>query len=277
MAVAEISESATSRYAQVGEFKLHYHDVGTGPTVVMLHGGGPGANGWSNFSRNIAAFADQFRCVVVDLPGFGKSDAVVIPDDRWQFNARAVGGLLDTLNVNERVSLVGNSAGGASALEFALQFPDRTDKLVLLGPSGGGASQFCPLPTEGDKILMATFREPTEDNMRRFFHIMLYDQSLIDDGVIRERVAAAQNPEHREARRKSARKIGEPLLDLEKIQAKTLLLWGRDDRFNPYDIGIRMLSLLPNAQMHIFSQCGHWVQQEHAEEFNRLVIDFLAQ
>jgi 2,6-dioxo-6-phenylhexa-3-enoate hydrolase len=276
MAIAtQMTESATSKYAQVGEFKLHYHDVGTGRVVVMLHGGGPGANGWSNFSRNVDALAAQFRCVLIDLPGFGKSDAVVIPDDRWQFNARAVAGLLESLGVNEPVSLVGNSAGGASALEFALQFPDRADKLVLLGPSGGGASQFCPLPTEGDKMLMATFRDPTEDNMRRLFQVMLYDQSLIDDELIRERVKAAQNLEHREARRKSARKVGEPLLDLERIQAKTLLLWGRDDRFNPYDIGLRMLSLLPNAQMHIFSQCGHWVQQEHADEFNRLVIDFL--
>ncbi|MBV9598469.1 MAG: alpha/beta fold hydrolase [Chloroflexi bacterium] len=271
----ETSEASTSRSAQVHDYRLHYHDVGEGPVVVMLHGGGPGANGWSTFRLNVEAFAPHFRCLIVDLPGFGKSDAVVIPDDRWQFNARAVAGLLEVLGVDQPVSLVGNSAGGASALEFALQFPQRTAKLVLMGPGGGGASQYCPLPTEGDRLLMATFREPNEANMRRLFEVMLYDHSLIDDALIRDRVMAAQNPEQREARRKSARKVGEPLLDLEKIEAPTLLVWGRDDRFNPYDIGIRMLSLMPNAQLHVFSHCGHWVQQEHPEAFNRLVVDFL--
>ena len=198
----ELTEATTSRYARVGDYQLHYNDAGRGPVVVMLHGGGPGANGWSNFSHNVAEFAAQFRCLLVDLPGFGKSDAVAIPDDRWQFNARAVASLLDVLEITEPVNLVGNSAGGASAIEFALAHPERTARLVLVGASGGGPSMFNPLPTEGDRLLMATFREPTEENMRRLFQVMLYDSSTIDDNLVRERVTAAQNPAQREARRR---------------------------------------------------------------------------
>ena len=63
---------------------------------------------------------------------------------------------------------------------------------------------------------------------------------------------------------------------LGEIAAPTLVVWGRDDRFVPMDVGLRLLAGIPDARMHIFNRCGHWAQWEHAEAFNRMVVDFLA-
>jgi 2-hydroxy-6-oxonona-2,4-dienedioate hydrolase len=63
---------------------------------------------------------------------------------------------------------------------------------------------------------------------------------------------------------------------LGEIAAPTLLIWGRDDRFVPMDVGLRLLAGLRDADMHVFSRCGHWAQWEHADKFNRMVIEFLA-
>src|SRR5687767_6385195 len=123
--MSTLTETGTSRFATINEagfanYKLHYNDAGSGPVVVMLHGGGPGASGWSNFNRNITPFVDAgHRVLLIDCPGFGRSDPVVAEVQRGLFNARAVKGLMDRLDI-ARASLVGNSLGGASAMNFAL-------------------------------------------------------------------------------------------------------------------------------------------------------------
>src|SRR5688572_33309015 len=68
-----ISESETSRFAQAKNVQIHYNETGSGPPLICLHGGGPGATSWSNFTRNIDAFAKHYRVLLVDLPRFGKS------------------------------------------------------------------------------------------------------------------------------------------------------------------------------------------------------------
>src|ERR1700677_3763258 len=110
--------------------KLHFSQAGEGPVVVMLHGGGPGASGLSNFGRNLPVFAEHFRTIVVDQPGFGKSDKPPVKGNYFSFAAAAVAELLQELGI-ERASLVGNSLGGGTAVRFALNYPERTDRLVL--------------------------------------------------------------------------------------------------------------------------------------------------
>jgi pimeloyl-ACP methyl ester carboxylesterase len=88
-----------------------------------------------------------------------------------------------------------------------------------------------------------------------------------------------RRPEHLENFVKSAANPAKVLTDftprLHEIKAKTLVVWGRDDRFVPLDNGLKVIWGIPNARLHVFSQCGHWAQFEHADEFNRLVIDFI--
>src|SRR5664279_3249401 len=104
----ELTEAATSKYQQIKEgqlsIKVHYNEAGSGETVFMLHGGGPGAGGWSNFSRNIGPFVDAgYRVILLDCPGFNKTDPIVLNanQDRFSINAAAVKGVMDALNIKK--------------------------------------------------------------------------------------------------------------------------------------------------------------------------------
>src|SRR5688572_7572920 len=125
--MSELTHDGTSRVLEAGGHRLHYHDAGKGPVVIMLHGGGPGAGGWSNFNRNVGALVDGgYRVILLDCPGFNRSSPLVSADPRGLINARAAAALMDALGI-ARAHLVGNSMGGLSALTFALEFPDRLD------------------------------------------------------------------------------------------------------------------------------------------------------
>lgn len=280
--MAEFTEASTSRFVKVNGLNLHYNDAGQGEAVVMLHGAGPGASGWSNFNRNIGAFVDAgYRVLLLDCPGFNKSESVASVSNRFLLNAQAVKGLIDELGI-ERIHLVGNSMGGASSLAFATEYPEALDKMVLMGPAGLGQSQFHALPMEGIKLLFQLYREPTLENLQRMIQVFVFDPTQIEDDLIRMRYENMMNhPEHLsnwvKAFDENPRSI---MVDysprLAEIKAKTLVAWGRDDRFVPLDWGLKLLWGLPDARLHIFNRCGHWAQWEHAEEFNRLALDFLA-
>ena len=176
------TEAATSRFETIDEpglenFKLHFNEAGTGEALVMLHGGGPGASGWSNYYRNIDAFvAAGYRVILLDCPGFNKSDEIVSELPRPLFNARAVKGLLDRLGI-DKAHLVGNSLGGASTLRFALEFPERLGRMILMGPAAVGQSIFAPTPGEGIKKMMKLYREPTYPNFQDMLDVFVYDPS----------------------------------------------------------------------------------------------------
>jgi 2-hydroxy-6-oxonona-2,4-dienedioate hydrolase len=280
-----LSEAQTSRFTKVrvGEqdLQIHYHDAGSGPVVVMLHGSGPGASGWSNFNRNVEAFvAAGHRVVLPDCPGWNKSDPLVCTSSRSHLNAQVVRDLLDQLGV-ARAHIVGNSMGGASALAFALEYPERLDRMVIMGGGGLGTSSFQPMPLEGIKLLFGLYVEPTMDNLRRMLNVFVFDPSTLTDDLIQGRFQnMTSHPEHLQNFVKSFRTHPRQFPDLSArlgdITARTLVTWGRDDRFVPMDHALRLVYGLPNADLHVFGRCGHWAQWEHAEKFNRLVLEFLA-
>ncbi|CAM2193630.1 2-hydroxy-6-ketonona-2,4-dienedioate hydrolase [Paraburkholderia kururiensis] len=281
------TEASSSRFAKVrdgeAEFNVHYNDVGpaSGQAVVMLHGSGPGATGWANFHRNIDAFAAAgYRVLLIDMPGWGKSDAFLnTSGSRSDFNGRIVKLVLDHLGI-ERAHVVGNSMGGHSATAFALANPERIGKLVLMGGGTGGPSQFVPMPTEGIKLLNHVYREPTLENVKRMMNVFVYDASALTDELLQLRVEnMLARRDHLENWVKSLAAQPKQFSDygprLAEIKAHALIIWGRDDRFVPFDIGLRLLWGMPNAEMHIFNRCGHWAQWEHANKFNRMVLEFL--
>ena len=180
--VPAFTETSTSRFADIheGELKLrlHYNDVGEGhETVVMLHGSGPGASGWANFHRNIEPLVNAgYRVILMDCPGWSKSDSIVSTGSRSELNARCLKAVLDGLGI-DRVQVIGNSMGAHSAVAFALANPTRTDKLVLMGGGTGGPSQFVPMPTEGIKLIGALYREPTVENIKRMMNVFVFDDA----------------------------------------------------------------------------------------------------
>ena len=284
-----ITEASTSRFAQIRDaeldLRIHYNDTGSpaggnGETIVMLHGSGPGATGWANFNRNVEPMvAAGYRVVLMDCPGWGKSDTIVCTGSRSELNARMLKGLLDALKI-ERPHLVGNSMGGHSAVAFALANPQRVGKLVLMGGGTGGASPFTPMPTEGIKLLQGLYREPTIDNLKKMMAVFVFDASSLTDQLYQARLDnMLARKDHLENFPKSLAANPKQFPDvsprLGEIAAPALIVWGRDDRFVPMDTGLRLLAGLPNARLQVFNRCGHWVQWEHADAFNRLVLDFL--
>ena len=283
------TEASTSRFAKVrngeAEYNIHYNDVGPahGQAVVMLHGSGPGASGWANFHRNIDPLvAAGYRVILIDMPGWSKSDAFLnTGGSRSDFNGHIVKGMLDHLNV-ARAHVIGNSMGGHSTTAFALAHPDRVGKLVLMGGGTGGPSQFVPMPTEGIKLINLVYREPTLENVKRMMNVFVYDAGALTDDLLQLRVDnMLARRDHLENWVKSLAANPKQFSDygprLGEVKAPTLIIWGRDDRFVPFDIGLRLLWGMPNAEMHIFNRCGHWAQWEHADKFNRMVLEFFQQ
>jgi 2-hydroxy-6-oxonona-2,4-dienedioate hydrolase len=171
--------------------------------------------------------------------------------------------------------------GGHSAVAFALTWPERTGRLVLMGGGTGGVSSFAPMPTEGIKLISTVYRNPTMENLQRMMNVFVYDPSALTKELIEGRLAnmLAQR-EHLDNFVRSSELHPKQFPDvgprLGEVAAPTLVIWGRDDRFVPLDVGLRLVAGLKDADLYVFSRCGHWAQWEHAEKFNRLVTEFLA-
>jgi pimeloyl-ACP methyl ester carboxylesterase len=281
----DLTYESTSRTVKTGDLQLHYHEAGAGDPLVLLHGGGPGASAWSNWKQNVAPLAAHFRVLAIDQPGYGRSDKPVIKGGMWEFYARAVRGLLDELGI-ERASFIGNSLGGGTTLKFAIDYPERTDRLVLMGPAGGMLPITSVWPSEGLRTLMAFYAPPgpSREKMQAIIEALMYNPGKVDPDVLEERYQAAIDPEAMATATAVFKAVqsGEPVLvaeelwrDVHRITNPTLLTWGREDRVVPLDSALFMTRHMPNARLHVFPNCGHWAQVEHAREFERLVIDFL--
>ena len=280
------NEAATSRFLNVEEagktLRIHFNDCGQGDeTVVLLHGSGPGATGWANFSRNIDPLVEAgYRVILLDCPGWGKSDSIVNSGSRSDLNARILKSVVDQLDI-AKIHLLGNSMGGHSSVAFTLNWPERVGKLVLMGGGTGGMSLFTPMPTEGIKRLNQLYRQPTIENLKLMMDIFVFDTSDLTDALFEARLNnMLSRRDHLENFVKSLEANPKQFPDfgprLAEIKAQTLIVWGRNDRFVPMDAGLRLLSGIAGSELHIFRDCGHWAQWEHADAFNQLVLNFLA-
>ncbi|MBC9735211.1 alpha/beta fold hydrolase [Nocardioides marmotae] len=264
---------------------VRYYEAGApdAPPVVLLHGSGPGATGWSNFSGNIPVLASAgFRVIAPDMPGWGGSDAVATTD---MDHDRDLVELLDTLAI-PRAALVGNSMGAHTAIRFATLHPERITHLVTMGASlgRGPASLFGAGdgPSEGLKVIVRAYRDASPENMQALVEIMTYDKArFATPELTRARSEAAlARPDHLKNYVEGLAH-GAPIpirVDRDKIPGitvPTLLIHGKDDRVLHYETTLWLLANIPNSRAVLLNRCGHWAMIEHAEEFNRLVVDFL--
>lgn len=256
--------------------KTSYLEAGRGDPIVMIHGSGPGVTADANWRLNIPALADRFLVLAPDMVGFGyteRPDNVVYKLDTW---ADHLVGFLDAHGL-QHASLVGNSFGGAIALRVATQYPERVDRLVLMGSAGVSF----PL-TEG--LDAAWGYEPSLENMRRLLGIFAYHQELVTDDLAEVRYRASIEPGIQEAfssmfpppRQRGVDALVIPEDEIAQLPHETLVVHGREDRVVPLSTSLRLAELIPKAQLHVFNRCGHWTQIEWATAFNRLVSDFLS-
>jgi 4,5:9,10-diseco-3-hydroxy-5,9,17-trioxoandrosta-1(10),2-diene-4-oate hydrolase len=276
----------TEHTVRVGHRDIFVTEAGTGAPVVLLHGGGAGATGASNYSRNIDALAEHFRVIVPDMPGYGQSSKELDHSDPFGDLAFAMRGLLDELGL-EKAHFIGNSYGGAAALRLAMDRPDKVDRLILMGPGGVGTTR--GLPTKGLSSLLSYYggEGPSREKLETFIRdYLVYDGASVPDELIELRYQASIQPEvvaNPPLRRPSGPTALRTLLRMDftrdrrlaKVQAPTLVVWGRDDKVNRPSGGQVLADTMPHADLYLVAQTGHWVQWERADLFNTLAIDFL--
>lgn len=258
-------------------------EAGSGYPVILLHGGGPGASGLSNYSRNIDALARHFRVLVPDMPGYGGSTKGVDRSDLFGDLSAGILGLMDALRI-ERAHMIGNSLGGACALRTALDLPSRVSALVLMGP--GGINTTRALPTAGLNTLLNYYggAGPSLKKLRSFIREdLVHDGSQVPDSMIEERFQASIDPAvvaSPPLRRPNSVK-GAFRMDftrdkrLKKCRVPTLVLWGTEDKVNRPSGGRTLQQTMANCDLYLFSKTGHWVQWERADEFNAVSQAFL--
>ena len=274
-----MSASAQGHFVTLPDgLQLHYldiggRDIGSGEPVIFIHGSGPGASGHSNFKQNYPVFAAAgYRIIVPDLPGYGASDK---PDTLYtlDFFVAALSGLLDALDI-QRCVLVGNSLGGAIAIKLALDQPQRVSRLVLMAPGGLMEKEQYYLQMEGIQKMGAAFAKGElhdAGGMRRLLALQLFDESLISDETVNERVAVVrQQP----VCVLSTMQVPNMTSRLGELQCPILGFWGMNDKFCPVSGAQTMMQHCQNIRFVLLSECGHWVMVEHRELFNRECLAF---
>jgi 2-hydroxy-6-oxonona-2,4-dienedioate hydrolase/4,5:9,10-diseco-3-hydroxy-5,9,17-trioxoandrosta-1(10),2-diene-4-oate hydrolase len=259
---------------------LAFHDVGSGPPVVFLHGSGPGVTGMANFGDNLPAL-QEIRAIVVDQVGFGGSGRPEVYDRNYlQISADAVLGLLDALGL-EQVGIVGNSMGGDVAVRLTLDHPERVSALLLNGPGGTGAPVLGPQPSEGIARLTEFNADPTRERIIAWLKTMLFDQRRLTDELIDARLAAATAPGAVKNLVDAYATFYNPAMtgdlplwaEVHRIKQPVLMCWGRDDRVAPVEGALLPARRMPRCDLRIYSRCGHWVQVERKAEFERAVLE----
>jgi pimeloyl-ACP methyl ester carboxylesterase len=264
------------RTIDAGGIETSYLEAGSGETVLMLHGSGPGVSALANWQHNIPTLAQRFHVLAPDIVGFGatkRPDGIVYSLRTWTDHVWA---FLDAHDI-QRTAIVGNSLGGRIALQMATDRPDRITKMALMGAPGVGM-------TLTDGLAALRSYEPSHvamrDLLRNYFAV---DPAMITDELVEIRYAASIATGAYEAYRAmffdprhAGSELGITEDEVRAITTPALLIHGREDKVVPVQVSVTMLGLLPNADLHVFSACGHWTQIERANEFSALVTDYLA-
>lgn len=272
--------SGTSRTLQTPQGRLHYHEAGQGSALLLLHGSGPGVYGWANFHGNLPLFAQHFRCFIIDLPGYGASDA--IPGHPIDVAVAATLRFMDSMGL-QQADLLGNSLGGIVASRVAAEHPERVKRLCMIG--GVGLNLLSSFPNEGINLLVDFVEDPTRGRLIAWLHSMVYDPRLVTEELIADRWQRATDPKTLAISRQLYSRAAiqamaanqfqtQPWQHLAKIQCPTLLTWGRDDRVSPLDRALLPLRVIPKCELHTFHDCGHWAMIERQAEFESVVLAF---
>ena len=262
---------------QTGNYNTNYHDQGEGEVIIFIHGSGPGVSAYANWRLCMPELAKKFRIIAPDMVGFGYTDR---PEDitySMELWVQQIIDLMDALKL-EKVNLVGNSFGGALALCLIIKYPQRFNRVVLMGSVGLSFDLTFGL----DKAWGYT---PSLENMKELLDIFAYNRELVTDDLARMRYEASIRPGFQESFSSmfpAPRQDGIDLMqsdenEIKKIDKEVLIIHGREDKVIPLDNSIRLNRLIKKSQLHVFGECGHWTQIEHKNRFNKLLWDFFSE
>ena len=254
------------------------------PPVVLLHGIGRSLEDWADQCDRLA---ESYRVISLDLPGFGFSSR---PREAMTLAAleRGVGAALDALGEQRPVHVIGNSMGGAVAMQLLVLQPDRVASLVLVNSAGFGREVTPLLRTLAMPVVgrMATLRT-TRASARIIERAIFADRSLANRQRIDHAVAIGRQPGSGAAMHEMACELAtgrgvKPQWRAELVAAAaqhprpTLIIWGDRDRILPAHHLDNVRRLIPHAQTHLLTGTGHMPHIECPDEFAALVLDFFS-
>jgi 2-hydroxymuconate-semialdehyde hydrolase len=261
----------------VAGVNTNYIEAGSGDPLILIHGSGPGVTAFANWRGVIPDFAERFKCYAPDTLGFGYTD---FPDEIAGFNmdrwvAHLVG-FMDALGI-AKAHVIGNSYGGALALAVATRHAERIAGIVLMGSAGRTEFRM----TQG--LADVWGYEPSMESMRELMRTFAHDPSLVKEEIVRSRYEASIRPGAHEKysslfpepRQRWLQELATSDEALREMKQPVLIVHGREDMIVPVDCSIAFHKVIPNSELHVFGNCGHWTQIEMRERFVEVVLPFL--
>lgn len=281
----EVPPGASAHVTSLGELELRTVAAGdpSDPVVVLLHGGGIDSATLS-WRELIPALSDDYRVLAPDLPGYGESDTPErIPTT--DYYVRVLERFLDAEDVDS-AALVGASMGGGIAIGYALSHPERVDAVVAVDSYGlGGKVPFGPLGTLFTRLPVLSelsWRATARSRTVAWFAVRaVVGYGNLTPGLVDEVYAEARRNDGSAWRRFQRAEVGLRGLKtnyvdrLPDVTAPTLLIHGEDDPLVPSSWAVRAAALVPDAEVRILPNCGHWSPREKPNRVNALVRLFL--
>ena len=271
------------QYIKIGNINTRFWAAGdAGAPLILVHGLGGSIENWV---KNIEPLAQRHRVYAPDLKGFGRTDKTPLLRELEEL-VQFINDFMKVMNI-DKAGLVGNSLGGGLALQFMVNYPQKVAKLVLVDNAGMGSGvitdfKVVSIPLLGE-LLIRSNKKSTADLWRK----IVYDPALVTNELIEQTLQLAVLPGAKKALLAALRagisfrgqraKLTRPLIEgAKKIAAPTLIFWGQQDRIIPVAHAHIAVKTIPGAKLQIFGRCGHMPQLEYPDEFNKLVLDFLA-
>ena len=264
-------------FVNAGGINTRYIEEGQGTPLILIHGGGAGADSWGNWKGCFPLLSKNFRVLAIDMVGFGKTDRPDPDTFLYDDNARIkhVVDFIEAMRL-ERVNLVGNSMGGGASLGVCMKRPELVNKLVLMGSAG-----LSKTAEMSDELRVILTYKPSRDHMRQLVQALTHDGFEVDEDMVSYRYNITTQPEVMKAYGAMMQWQMEhgglfyPEEEIRQVKHKTLIVNGKQDKVIPSTHGWKFSQLLDNSWLCLIPNCGHWAMIEHPKEFCDITTWFL--
>jgi 2-hydroxy-6-oxonona-2,4-dienedioate hydrolase len=271
--------SFAQKYYDVGGVRTRVLEAGSSdkPPLIFLHG----VNGHAEaYARNIGPHAERFHVFSMDMIGHGFTDKPLDRSYEIATYVEHLTGFLDTLGF-QRAHISGESLGGWVATRFALEKPERVDRLVLNTP--GGLTAFPKVMERLYTLTLDAVREPSREKVRKRLEWLFKDPATVTDDLLETRYRIYTQPGYREVTEKT---VGLQVMeirqrnmltdaDLRRLSIPVMVVWTTADPAAGLDTAYRWRDNIPNSRLVVLENSGHWPQFEEPDAFNKVHIDFL--